>query len=441
MALIVAWSHAADGATAAGTWILPNGPAQAVSPQGGAVGFNGSAGDRISLLTQPVAGTTGQCYSVTITAPGGASLYGGRQCGAADFSDALVMPTSGRYAIQLSGSGAQLALFSVPPDIQSGLIANGPASAATISAPGQGASFAFGLARNEQVSLVTQLDGSLAQQCANVRVLAPDRQTELYNRQVCGAADFAEGIVAPAAGLYSVRVKPVSFGTGVVRLSLLRAHTDNKGKVKSGSVVFPAIIDGSGNTLRFNFAGTAGTRVSLLTEADSPLRRECLAITVVAPDLRTQVYQHSQCGNPDFTALALSQTGNYSIALTPLGNATGKATITLFHVPPDSAGATTIGGPAVPLATVVPGQGLQTRFPGTAGQTADIAINADAGLASQCYEIALYAPTGTTVFADKGCGPTYSSGPQTLPVMGVYAVAIASVGIATGTASVSVSNQ
>lgn len=445
-ALLLALSTALPADAAGLPWITANGPAVALPSMGGQLAFTGNAGDRVSLLTQPAA-AGGQCVTVALLEPDGATaLYSHQQCGAADFSGALVLPATGNYTIAIGGASATTVnLFSVPPDASGALVPGGSA-AATIIAPGQNATFAWTGMAGDQASLLVETDmvelaGAPQQQCFAVTVAAPD-SSPLAGSSQCGTADFAIPLSLSLSGNYTVHLAPSAPAVGTVQLTLFPVLADEAGPLTPGATRFTADIAAAGKPALFSFNGLAGNRVSLLTETDEALQPECLVVTITAPDGQTQLYQHSQCGSPDFSAaLTLPSNGIYAISVAPTGSATGTATLTLYSVPPDASGSVTLGGVGAPLATAIPGQAMQVRFAGTATQTAAIAVAADTALSSQCYTISLFGPNGSALYSDQGCDTAYKGTQQRLPATGIYTIAVSSTGTATGGATIGVGAQ
>lgn len=147
-------------------------------------------------------------------------------------------------------------------------------------------------------------------------------------------------------------------------------------------------------------------------------------------------------GNSDFSqALVLPTTGTYAIKLLVNAPLTGTATFTLYSVPPDATGSTTIGGSGVMLTTTVPGQGMQVSFPGTTNQTAKVTVSANASFASGCFTVQVLNPYGAVLSSGYTCGSTYVSAVLTLPLNGTYKVTVYSNGTATGSATTTVTSQ
>ncbi len=400
-----------------------------VPGQNGSLTFSGTAGQRISLVEQP-----SLCEFITIIAPDGVTqLYANNICGS-DFSGLLVLPATGTYTISVnpnheSTGAATFTLYTVPPDVTGMISANGTAVSLTTTAPGQNGSLTFSGTAGQRLSLVTQPTF-----CVFIRITAPDGTTQLYSNNACGQ-DFSGVLVLATTGTYTISAFPnhANFGSTTFTLYTEPANASATITPGGGSVSLTTTTPGQQMTL--TFSGTAGQRVSLLTQPNT-----CLGITITAPDGTTQVYSHFICGNDFSDVLSLSTTGTYTITVGLPGANTGTATFTLYNVPPDTTGTTTLGQAAANYATTVPGQAIRVGFVGTSGQSVTVAVAAVSTTPSSvCYGITTSAPDGTTVRGDGSCSSGYSSGSLSLTQSGTYTVIVKPSNGAIGTFSVGVS--
>jgi hypothetical protein len=188
--------------------------------------------------------------------------------------------------------------------------------------------------------------------------------------------------------------------------------------------------------MSLTFSGSAGQRVSLLTQQGS----FCGSVTIKNPGGATQLYSSWTCSNNFSGALVLSATGIYTIVVDLQEMNTGTATFSLYDVPPDITGTTTVGTAAANYATTVPGQAIRVTFASTSGQSVVVTAGVvNATPTSPCYRITTMAPDGTTtVRGDQSCSSSYSSGSLSLPQNGTYTVIVAPTDVAIGTFSVGV---
>jgi hypothetical protein len=194
--------------------------------------------------------------------------------------------------------------------------------------------------------------------------------------------------------------------------------------------------------MSLNFAGTAGQRVSLLTQSDAALNSCGIVMRILDPDGTTVLYSDSCITTtPRFSdVLVLPATGTYTIQYNPAGAAVGTAMFTLYNVPPDVTGTATVGAAAANYTTTVPGQAIQVSFAGTSGLSVSVAAGVVSSTpASPCYKITTLAPNGTTVRGDQSCSAAYSSGSLSLSQSGNYTVIVKPTGVTVGTFSVGVS--
>jgi hypothetical protein len=194
--------------------------------------------------------------------------------------------------------------------------------------------------------------------------------------------------------------------------------------------------------MSLTFTGTAGQRVSLLTQGDAALNACGIVMQILEPDGTTKLYS-DPCltTSPRFSdVLALPVTGTYTIQHDPAGTATGTATFTLYNVPPDVTGTATVGQAAANYTTTVPGQAIQVSFAGTSGLSVTVAAGVVSSTpSSPCYKITTLDPNGTTVRGDQSCSAAYSSGSLSLSQNGNYTVIVKPTGVSFGTFSVGVS--
>jgi hypothetical protein len=194
--------------------------------------------------------------------------------------------------------------------------------------------------------------------------------------------------------------------------------------------------------MSLTFAGTAGQRVSLLTQSDTALNSCGIVMQIVEPNGTTILYSDTCITTtPRFSdVLVLPVTGTYTIQYSPAGTAIGTATFTLYNVPPDVTGTATVGQAAANYTTTVPGQAIQVSFAGTSGLSVTVAAGVvSATPSSPCYKITTLAPSGTTVRGDQSCSAAYSSGSLSLSQNGNYTVIVKPTGVSFGTFSVGVS--
>jgi YD repeat-containing protein len=403
--------------------------------------FAGTAGQSVRLLTQiDPAFDPAAWNEVIITEPNGQQLYNSsRVAGAYDLSGVLTLPATGTYTAQFIPAGPATGdvTMQLGATLTGSLAVGGPTVTQDVTAPGDAVILTFTGTAGQAVELLTQIDSAFDPAFWNTVVIVdPDGQTQLYNSEhVNGTSDLSNVLTLPTTGTYTAQFIPAGAATGNVSMTLYDGGTS-----VLGATDFTASIPTAGATAQLAFTGSSGSRVSLQTVADTNLRQGCFTISIIEPGGTTQLYSNTQSSPTDFSqALTLPASGLYTMLLVPCGSATGTAALTLYSLPPDASGSTTIGGSAVSLTTVVPGQNAQVILPTSgANQTANISVTADANYSSACYNVTVTAPGGAVVNTGQGCGTSYSTGVLTLAAAGTYNIAIASVSTATGNVTVGV---
>jgi hypothetical protein len=202
---------------------------------------------------------------------------------------------------------------------------------------------------------------------SGVKITEPDGTTQLYSNFNCGSA-FSDVLILPTTGTYTIFANVNAEQVGNASFTLYNDPADASATITpgGGSVALTASVPGQ--NINLTFSGAAGDRVSLLMQLNSGLTPGCSPLTVLQPNGTTQVFSNT-CANSSsfFTGvLTLPVTGTYSIQFNPLGTNTGTATFTLYSVPADASGSTTIGAAVSSYATTIPGQAIRVTFTGTA---------------------------------------------------------------------------
>src|SRR5262249_36009464 len=125
------------------------------------------------------------------------------------------------------------------------------------------------------------------------------------------------------------------------------------------------------------------------------------------------------CGGAFIDATVLPVAGTYTLVVDPSGATIGSTTVTLYDVPSDASGSTTVNGAAVPLAMNAIGQNGVVTFNGSASQqvTVHVAGNTVNGLVT----VTLLSTDGTTVLTQtSSLDASFDLSPQVLPVSGTY---------------------
>lgn len=424
--------------------------------------FSGTAGQRVALYDQVGSGTVDSSSRATLIAPDGTTQIYSQWLGTSNYSDVIVLPTSGTYTIKTDiaamGFGSvSFNLYTVPPDVTGTIVANGQPVSLTTTAPDQNMILTFSGTANQKTSFFDQVGAGSLDSGSRVAVVEPDGVTQLFSQYIgcCSSSVYSDVLVLPATGTYQLFTNINGTGSGTIKFTLYNEPADAAATITpgGGSIGLTTTVPGQNATLSFN--GTSGKRVGLLTQFDSALTAACYnSVQILEPDGATQLYNSSPYCNTssDFsgalpkpasittTIPTLPTSGQYKISLNPTGSTTGTATFTLYDVPADTTSTTTVGHASSNYATSIPGQAIRVAFAGTASQSVTVQVGVVNSVpASPCYTITTLDPDGMTVLrGDQSCSANYSSGSLSLPQTGNYTVVVSPSGTTTGTFGVAV---
>jgi subtilisin family serine protease len=186
----------------------------AVPGQNGSVGFQGVAGQRISLQT-------GMSISakIALLAPDGSTVKS-IIAGGNTFVDAFALPATGGYTLTVdpldAGTGTiSIKVNDVPPDVTGSITAGGPPLTATMPVPGQGGLITFDATAGRALTLsLTNTTVSIMR----VSVLGPDGSAVISPTYLFGNRTFT--FSAPVTGTYRIVLDPYDIYTGSTTLAL-----------------------------------------------------------------------------------------------------------------------------------------------------------------------------------------------------------------------------
>jgi hypothetical protein len=414
------------------------------------VTFTGTAGQRVFLYAQFSSGMTPGCGSLTVVQPNGTTNLYSNSCfnWPTNYTGLLVLPAAGTYTIKYNSVGLDFGavtytLYTVPPDVTGTISINATPVALTTTTPGQAMSLTFTGTAGQKIGLVVQVDNGLYPGCTPLTIVQPNGTTQLYSNNCFNFyTNFSGVLITPVAGTYTISFKPNGMTTGTATYTLYD-EADATATITPGGGSVSLTTTAPGEAMSLTFTGTAGARISLYAQFSSGLTPGCGPFTIVQPNGTTQLFSDTCFNWPtNFTGvLPQPVSGTYTISMKPPGTDQGTATYTLYDVPPDVTGTTSIGQAAANYTTTVPGQAIQVTFAGTSGQSATVAVGVvSAQPASPCYQITTLRPDGTTLRGDQSCSASYSSGSLSLTQTGTYTVIIRPSSTAIGTFSLGVSS-
>ena len=379
----------------------------------GLVLFDGSAGQRVSLNLSNVSIPSSSCCSakVTLLNPNSSNLVPPTFFGTGgSFIDTKDLIADGTYTIVIdpestSTGSATVALYNVPPDPVSPIVAGGAPVTMTTTTPGQNAKLTFNGTAGQRVSLKMSNVTIAGSSCCSTRVsiVNPDGTTNLVSPTWVGTSGgFIDTVVLTASGTHTIFIDPDAANLGSITLNLYDVPPDTTGTITPGGAPLTISTTVPGQNARVSFSGTSGHRVSLtmsgVTIGTSPC---CSArVSIINPDGTTNLVSPTWVGTNggfiDYKDLVTS--GNYTILVDPDQTSTGGITLTLYDVPPDFTSPITPGGPSVTATTTVPGQNARLTFSGTAGQRVSLNMsNVAMGPANCCVaRVSIINPDGST---------------------------------------------
>ena len=192
--------------------------------QNAAPTFEGTAGQRVSLLLSAVNAVGGNGYmDIYLNKPDGTTLASqGYVSANGCFIDVQSLPLTGTYTVLLSPQAstignATLTLYDVPADASGTLVIDTPAVDTATTVPGQGARLTFDGTQGQQanVSLTNNTMGQVT-----VNLLKPDG-TILASYTSYGSSNFnLAAQTLPTTGTYTVSVDPAGVNTGGISVRI-----------------------------------------------------------------------------------------------------------------------------------------------------------------------------------------------------------------------------
>ncbi|HEX6130514.1 MAG TPA: S8 family serine peptidase, partial [Actinomycetota bacterium] len=163
---------------------------------------------------------------------------------------------------------------------------------------------------------------------------------------------YTGSVTATAPGALAVTVTASAAGASDSRT--VTGFVDATVDAVFGGPPVTVTTTAAGQNAKVRFAGTAGRVLALRA---SSVTMSSAKLTLVAPDGSTLVRDAYVFASGTFLEPgALPASGDYWLTVDPQGTTTGSMTLTLYDVPPDATATAQVGGPAVSVATTVPGQ-------------------------------------------------------------------------------------
>ena len=344
----------------------------------------------------------------------------GRSLGSATFGyfptlfiDAVTMGSSATYTLVVAASGtstgnATVTVYDIPSDITGPIVPGGAAVTVTTTIPGQNGRLTFSGTAGQRVSLNQSGSNCFS---STTTIQNPDGSPLA---STCGGY-FLDVQTLPTTGTYTILVDPLNAITLSTTLTLYTVPADVTGAIVPGGAAVTVTTTVPGQNGRLTFSGTTGQKISL---GQSGYNCFSSTTTIQKPDGSTLV---STCGGNFLDVQTLPTTGTYTLLVDPLGAITGSTTLTLYDATETTATAT-IGGSAVPVTLLVPGQNATVTFGGTSGQLVTVHVT---GNTMWIVTVSLLGTDGVTVLATSfNNAAAFDLSSVTLGATGTYTVRI-----------------
>jgi hypothetical protein len=294
--------------------------------------FDGRAGQ--AVFVDFIAPTLpSECSPYRLLDPTGKAINTGCNINGVGYIDRTELTATGQYTVVVDfrpGStgpvtGRAMARVYVGQDSTGTIAPNGDAIAFALEQPGAIARYRFTGTAGQRVFLDVS-ESSLPHQCSPLELWDANNRLLGSGCVINGVGDI-EGTVLPANGTYSVVVDPNDRTVGTVHMQLFASQDQRDAITVNGQPVVARIAQ-PGLVIRYEFAGTAGTSVTLAaTKATLPDQCSPLQLRDPADKLMS-----SGCvinGSGEIRPTVLPITGTYTIVVDPSGPATGAVTLTL----------------------------------------------------------------------------------------------------------------
>jgi hypothetical protein len=292
------------------------------------VSFAGRAGQAVFVdITAPT--VKDSCSPYALLDPAGKHLNGGCNINGSGYIERTELTADGQYSLIIEpnsiDTGRATVRVYLAHDTDETLEPNGPYRTVTLDQPGSVARLRFTGTGGQRV-FVDVPASTLPDQCSPLKLL--DAAGRMLNGGcvINGDGDI-EGTVLPADGAYTVVVDPSGRTTGAADVRLYSAR-DGSGTIVVNGPPVVATIGQPGFLMRYTFAGTAGTTVSL-SATGATLPDQCSPVKLVDPVGQLVSDTCVINGTGSIPKAVLPSTGTYAVVVDPNGSATGSVTVTL----------------------------------------------------------------------------------------------------------------
>ncbi len=229
--------------------------------------FDGTAGQRVSLLLNNSTFTGCNSFSGTVIAPGGRQLVTANACNTTSLYLEVpeVLPASGTYTIMVQGfttGSLTVNSYNIPADVVKTISIGGAAVSATTTTPGQNAQLTFTGTVGQKVSLFLSSITYTGCNGTTASIKSPDGTTIAAASECNSTTLYVDAQYLPLSGTYTILVDPQGSTTGSFTANLYNA-ADITQSIAAGTPA-TVTIGSPGQNANLTFSGTAGQRISLL---------------------------------------------------------------------------------------------------------------------------------------------------------------------------------
>jgi len=379
--------------------------------------FDGIEGQRVSLTLTNVNVSVGLGdIRATVYAPDGSVLGFSFLEFSPFFIDAITLPVTGTYTIEIAadGQGSLTVNLHNVIDVAGAIAIDGPSAPLNITTPGQNARFTFTGSAGQRL-ILTIAGASLP---ITDLTLFDSLESSIVFSGVSGSGGLIRLGALPADQTYSIFIDPARFvaWTGSLTLTLTTQPADATSNITPGGASVTVTTTVAGQDARLTFDAEAG---QLLTLRLLPVTIPVSDVFILNPDgtLLDQVTDVTTAGW-ETNLPSLPATGTYIIRVQPRGANTGSMTVALFVVSPVPI---TAGGPSVQVNFSAPNQRAKLSFTGSAGQRVFLEVP---GMTVNGCNVRIFKPDDTELvfdFVSRNLLPEFVN-TVTLPVTGLYTI-------------------
>ncbi len=335
------------------------------------------------------------------------------------------LPTSGAYTLEILPSGTSMvsATFVLSRAITGTIATDGTPTTYQTTRAGQAGRYTFSGTTGQRFTM--QATAGSYTGSVGVTVYQPNGSS-IGSATLTTAVDRKIDLGSlPASGVYTVEVVPPGVALGPVTLRLVSVATD---ALVVGDPSKTLAL-GAAQNGRYTFAGDAGDLLGLAVTAFSTTPAGgYVNLYVYKPD-GTILWTGSASFATSFQLPQLPAAGTYILTVTPDGTKAASLTVLLSQT---ILGTLSPDGAATTYETTRAGQAGRYTFSGTSGQ--QLTMQATAGTYSGTIGVTVYHPNGVTIIrsAQLSSAANTKMDLGSLPVSGVYTVAVVPQGLTVG---------